>query len=225
MSTVPVYPTLVMIIRHGEKPGDPSNENNGGPDLSILGSARAAALPSLFTPNPNATTVTNLVQSSCAVAASSQPGQYSGTYGPSGINAGIPLLPVPDFLFATLRSSSDSSNRPVETITPLSQALALKIGQPYTDNHYSKLKSLILDNLDTYGGKVILICWHHGKIPDLAGKFGVPASQLAPWSPWPGTVFDLVFNITWDSNGNANLAVGYQQLLFGDTPVSTSGKS
>ena len=52
MTTTSLFPSAVMIIRHGEKPGDPSNDNDGGPNLSILGSARAAALPSLFTPDP-----------------------------------------------------------------------------------------------------------------------------------------------------------------------------
>ena len=45
------YPSLVMIIRHGEKPGDPAEDTSGGKHLSALGSARAAALPSLFTPS------------------------------------------------------------------------------------------------------------------------------------------------------------------------------
>ena len=56
------FPSLVIIIRHGEKAGDPSNDAKGGPDLSIRGSARAAALPSLFTLDPAATPPTPLVE-------------------------------------------------------------------------------------------------------------------------------------------------------------------
>jgi hypothetical protein len=45
---------MVMIIRHGEKPGSESSDKDGGKHLSIRGSARAAASPSLFTPDPTA---------------------------------------------------------------------------------------------------------------------------------------------------------------------------
>jgi hypothetical protein len=216
MSSSKDYPQLVMIIRHGEKAGDPSVDKGGGPDLSILGSARAAALPSLFTPDPTASSkVQNLQQLSCDVTAG-QSNQFAGTYGATTIPAGNSRFPVPDFLFAT--QASNSSNRPVETITPLSQALAgLKINSQFPDASYKELAKEILGNPQTYGGQVILICWHHGKAPKLAKHLGVSQKQLDPWDPWNPKVFDLVFHITWDSSGTANLKVHYQQLLFGDT--------
>jgi hypothetical protein len=43
-------PSQVMLIRHGEKLGDSSSDKDGGPNLSMRGSARAAALPQLFAP-------------------------------------------------------------------------------------------------------------------------------------------------------------------------------
>lgn len=217
------YPQLVMIIRHGEKPGDPCKDSQGGPSLSTLGSARAAALPSLFTPDPTAQNADNGQQLSCDVAAASQAGQFTGAYTSSGLAAGNSRFPTPNFLFATHQSKS--SNRPVETITPLSQALASlkdpkidsKIHHHFTDNAYADLAKEILNTPQTYGGQVILICWHHGKAPKLAHKLGVPKSQLSAWEPWNCKVFDLVFKITWDSSGQANLEVDYQQLLFNDT--------
>jgi hypothetical protein len=168
-----------MIIRHGEKPGNPSNDKHGGPNLSALGSARAAALSSLFTPDPNAKTVTNLSQLACDVS-STRAGHFSGAYSSSGIAAGDPRFPVPAFLFASQGSSS--SNRPVETITPLSVALGLEINSTYPDQCYGDLATAILGAPATYGGKVILIAWHHGHAPDLAHAFGVSKSELKPWS-------------------------------------------
>jgi hypothetical protein len=44
------YPVQVLMIRHGEKLGNSSDDIDGGPDPSLRGSARAAALPSLFAP-------------------------------------------------------------------------------------------------------------------------------------------------------------------------------
>ena len=43
-------PAQILIIRHGEKIGDPKKDDDGGRHLSIRGSARAAGLPSLFVP-------------------------------------------------------------------------------------------------------------------------------------------------------------------------------
>lgn len=224
MSASAKYPQLVMIIRHGEKPGNPSQDAKGGPDLSIQGSARAAALPSLFTPDPSATPPAKNApqQLTCDIAAGKAK-QFTATYSSSGVPAGNSRFPVPDFLFATQQSKN--SNRPVETITPLSLALASldnskidsKIHHHYPDASYKELAKEILNNPQTYGGQVILICWHHGKAPNLAEHLGVSKSQIAPWKPWKSEVFDLVFQITWDKSGQANLEVGYQQLLFSDS--------
>lgn len=225
MSSTAQFPGLVMIIRHGEKPGTPADDKDGGPHLSERGAARAAALSSLFTPDPNATPVTGMEQRSCDLTTGSAAGQFTGTYVSSGVAAGQARFPTPNFLFATKQDPPDTgSNRPAETITPLAQALQSlndptinsTISQDFTDDDYDDLAKEILGNAQTYGGKVILICWHHGKAPDLAKSLGVPKEQLKKWKPWDPTVFDLIFYITWDA-GQANLVVDYQQLLYGDS--------
>ena len=219
-TTTEQFPLLVMIIRHGEKPGDPSNDNDGGPNLSILGSARAAALPSLFTPNPTSTPP-NTQQLTCAVAGGAE-FEFSGTYGNSNIQKGQSTFPTPNFLFAT--APTNSSSRPVETITPVAAALQFVNNDPkfeINDNYTNDtpgiqgLTTQILQNPNTYGGQVVLIAWHHGTIPQLTEAFGVPSSQL-PWSKWPATVFDLIFYITWPS-AQASLIFSLKKLLFGDS--------
>jgi hypothetical protein len=224
MSPSAQFPNVVMIIRHGEKPGDPTNDKDGGPDLSILGSARAAALPSLFIPNPLSG---NIPQLTCKLAVGAE-SQFTGVYDDSSKTpASQSRFLTPSFLFAT--APSNSSSRPVETITPLVQALqfsqnnpGLTINDNFTndtdpqskDGVYA-LAAEILNNPTQYGGKNILIAWHHGTIPLLTEQFKVPTSQL-PFTSWPGTVFDFIFKITWP-NGQATLEVDFQQLLFGDT--------
>lgn len=215
-----------MIIRHGEKPGNPDDDSDGGPNLSILGSARAAALPSLFTPDPTQTPAVN-PQLTCDLTGGSGEGVFSGAYGNSNINAGQEQFQTPTFLFAT--APSNSSSRPVETITPLLGALQfylkdpnLTINDKFTNDNtgIQGITSEILNNPNTYGGKVVLIAWHHGTIPALTEAFGVSANQL-PWPKWPGNIFDLVFYITWPNN-QANLQVFGQGLLFGDTADQAS---
>jgi hypothetical protein len=58
---------------------------------------------------------------------------------------------------------------------------------------------------------IVLICWHHGKIPDLAKALGV-------FNPpkWDGKVFDRVWQITY-TKGKASLADLPQMLLYGDS--------
>ena len=230
MKTSMQYPKMVMLIRHGEKPGDPSEDESGGPHLSILGSARAAALPSLFTPDPIAPPVEDLHQLTCELAVGRTEGHFTGAYNASKVPAGQSPFLTPDFLFAS--KSDKGSHRPYETIKPLEQALqcfnnpVLRINHTFTNttDGIDALTSEILAN-PIYAGKVILICWHHGKIPQLAEAFGVPWGQL-PWIKWPPTIFDLIFCITW-KNGQANLDVANQLLLHSDpqdrNPAFTAG--
>src|SRR5437762_7429735 len=119
-------PSLVMIIRHGEKPGNP-DDDSGGPDLSVLGSARAAAIPSLFVPNPTTPISNNLQQLVCDLSTGAK-NQFCGVYAYSTLNAGSPLFPTPTILFAT--APTNSSSRPLETITPLVQALQFYQNNP-----------------------------------------------------------------------------------------------
>jgi len=60
METSKQFPNLVMIIQHGEKSGNLEDEKDDVPHLSILGSAQAAGLPSLYTPAPRGSTVNGL---------------------------------------------------------------------------------------------------------------------------------------------------------------------
>src|SRR5262245_60443002 len=193
------FPAQVLIIRHGEKLGDPAEEQDGGPDLSVRGSARAAALPTLFAPAAPS-------QLSCEVAKATD--GFSGTYLPVSVGGNAPQFPMPDFIFATARS--DRSNRPVETITPLAAALHLEFNHKHAEEDYGTVARDILTH-PKYAGKVVLICWHHGKIPGLASALGI-ASPPA----WPGTVFDAVWQITWP-NAQATLSSQWQRLLYGDT--------
>jgi phosphohistidine phosphatase SixA len=117
----------------------------------------------------------------------------------------------PDFLFAT--EDSPHSKRPVDTIKPLAQRLKLEINQDYPDDKYCELAKEILNN-PKYTGKRILICWHHGTLPDLA------AALKAPVPPdkrkWPGKVFDRVWQLDY-SGGEVTLTDLPQRWLYGDS--------
>ena len=194
-------PSYVLIIRHGEKVGDPkTDDDEGGINLSIQGSARATALPSLFVPTQS--------QLTCEVDL--DPHHFKCSYEAMPVAGPPARFPTPDFIFAT--QESKHSKRPIETATPTATALGLPLNDGYKDKDkdIQKMAQAILTGA-AYAGKVVLICWHHGKIPDVAQAFGVSSPPK-----WDGKIFDRVWQITFP-NGKAKLDDLPQRLLFGDS--------
>ncbi|PYS78150.1 MAG: hypothetical protein DMF70_15360, partial [Acidobacteria bacterium] len=191
-------PSQIFIIRHGEKAGDPKKDDDGGRNLSILGSARAAGVPSLFAPA--------LPQPSCKLQIKS--GEFIGLYRQIPLKGKAPRFATPNFIFAT--QNSKHSKRPVETVTPLAIALNLPLNDGFadTDAEIAEMANAILNEF-AFAGKIVLICWHHGKIPAVAKALGV---SKAP--KWDGKVFDRVWQITFPK-GKATLEDLPQMLLYG----------
>jgi hypothetical protein len=109
-----------------------------------------------------------------------------------------------DYLFAS--TDSDSSDRPVLTITPLATAINKSIDHNYSDKHFSKLMEHIQTHAkDRYANSRILICWHHGEILDLATALGAGPSTLpaaSDWpAKWPGEVFGWLLKIYYKDDG------------------------
>src|SRR6202012_1459025 len=89
--------------------------------------------------------------------------------------SGAPRFPRPDVLFATHQSKH--SNSPFETTEPLSRALNLTINTEFMDRDSASLAKLLLSG--QYAGKVVLVAWHHGTLPQFAAALGVQP-QPAP---------------------------------------------
>ena len=195
-----IGPSQVLIIRHAEKVGDPKKDDDGGRHLSIQGSARAAAVPALFAP----------AQPQLSCKFDHQPGQFIGTYRQIPLQGKASRFAAPNFIFAT--RNSKNSKRPIETVTPLSIALNLPINDGFTDKDadITKMANAVLNDL-AFAGKIVLICWHHGKIPDVAKALGVSKPPK-----WDGKVFDRVWQITFPK-GKASLQDLPQMLLYGDS--------
>lgn len=117
-------------------------------------------------------------------------------------------LPRPDFLFATHQSAK--SNRPAETITPLSLALGEPISADVADKEFAGLAKELLSG--KYAGKVVLVAWHHGSLPGFARALGA----VPPYDPWPETQFDRVWRIDF-VGGRAELKDLPQGLMAGDS--------
>jgi hypothetical protein len=95
---------------------------------------------------------------------------------------------------------------------PLAKKLKLDINSKYADNEFPKLVEELYSDRK-YDGKTVLICWHHGTIPELAGKLG--ATRVP--DKFKGSVFDQVWVVTFDERGKAKpLVVRSQALMPGD---------
>jgi hypothetical protein len=195
MSTLPGQ---VLIIRHAEKIGDPKKDNDGGRHLSIRGSARAAALPSLFTPA--------MPQTACKLH-HHHAEDFHGTYREVPVKGTAPRFTAPQHIFAT--QGSKDSKRPTETVAPLATALKVPVQDGFADNA-EDIKKMTDAVLHEYPGQVVLICWHHSAIPDIAKALGVRPPK------WDGKIFDRVWQITFPK-GKATLTDSAQMLLYGDS--------
>jgi hypothetical protein len=102
-------------------------------------------------------------------------------------------------LFAA--ADSKMSHRPILTLEPLSRAVGLPIDSEYKDKDYDKL---VGDLRSTNHGRDILICWHHGEIPNLLRALGADAGQLIPGGEWPGDQYGWVMQLRF--NGKAHVS-------------------
>jgi len=101
-----------------------------------------------------------------------------------------------DTLYAT--ADSKGSNRPRLTIEPLSKALHLQIHNQFKDREFEQLAA---DISSRHHEKRILICWHHGEIPELLRALGADPDKLLPKGKWPATEFGWVLQLCYDHDG------------------------
>jgi broad specificity phosphatase PhoE len=119
-----------------------------------------------------------------------------------------PDLPTPQVLFATHVSAH--SNRPVQTVTPLAKALHLLIDDSFKNDNYAGLAAALLSG--KYAGKVVLVVWHRGSIPQLATALGA----TPPYPSWPEQQYDRIWRIDY-SHGKVTLQDLPYALLPGDS--------
>ena len=96
---------------------------------------------------------------------------------PQAFSGARPELPSPQVIFAAAESAR--SNRSVQTVTPLAEALHLSVDDRFNNGDYAALAKELLSG--EYAGKIVLIAWHRGKIPELAFALGA----TPPYNSWP----------------------------------------
>lgn len=101
----------------------------------------------------------------------------------------------PDFVFAAARSKR--SIRSIETMQPLAAALGKAVQHDIEDKDFEDLISEVFSN-PQYRGRMIVICWHHRKLPDIAALLGgQPGTYPDPWSE---DLYNVIVDFRYDPN-------------------------
>ena len=119
-------------------------------------------------------------------------------------------LAKPQFLFSSKPLRRKGSKRPLETITPLAQKLAIRINSNFARFDYGSM----LEEVFSCKG-VVLICWQREYIPGIA-SYILDNNNIAPQN-WPEDCFDMmwVFDLNRSSSKYTFKQVP-QKLLGGD---------
>jgi|SRR5262245_17714434 len=121
----------------------------------------------------------------------------------------------PQAVFAA--KDSKQSHRPRLTVEPFAKAAKLPIDTRFGSNQSDHLAA---DLRAIEQGKVVLVCWRHGVIPDLLRALGEKPKKLLPDGKWPDAVYDWVILLSFDQNGRlipANTKRITEHLLPGET--------
>lgn len=187
--------TTILLIRHGEKPGDSElDAADDGPNLSSQGWQRAEAYI-----------------------------EYFNHYVAVAVGGTHKRKPVAiDYVFAAA-DNYQTSYRPRLTVSPFAdqKTAPRPLSAGIADKDYVDLYQQL--GKSDYDRKEILICWHHGAIIDLAtclltanGARDVPPlTGESCWptkhAKWPPTVFGWLLQICFDSKGRPD--VGWTRCL------------
>lgn len=120
-----------------------------------------------------------------------------------------PELAQPQLLYASDKQSG--SQRPLETITPLATKLRIKVDTSFKKGQEKDLVKKVLARPG-----IVLICWQHEAIPEIANR--ILGDQTTAPQEWPGSRFDLVWVFDRDpDSGTYYFSQVPQLLLAGDS--------
>jgi hypothetical protein len=182
--------TKIMVIRHAEKPA-----NDPPPHGVTLKGERE--------------------KESLAIRGWQRAGALASFFAPTNGSFQDPSLAKPQFLYASRFIRRQGSRRPIETITPLAEKLAIRINAHFARDEPKNM----LEDVFLCGG-VVLICWQYEYIPQIA-SYILGNKTTAPHD-WPEDRFDVVWVFDRDATTNQySFKQVPQSLLMGDwaTPI------
>ncbi len=140
-------------------------------------------------------------------------GALAVLFAPAGGSFQDPALAEPQFLYASKPKKRNGSRRPLETITPLAEKLAIRINAnfPKPDADEMLEEAFLCDG-------VVLVCWQQEFIPQIANRI-LGDTTTAP-QDWPEDRFDMVWVFDRDdATGRYDFKQVPQNLLLGDWAI------
>ena len=183
-------PTKILLLRHAEKPAK---------DEAPYGVTQKGERS----------------KESLEVRGWQRAGALTNLFVPANGHLQHPSLATPQFLYASKPLRRKGSRRPIETITPLAEKLAVEINSEF---QRSEIEDMIEEVFSREG--VVLICWQREYIPEIASLI-LGNENLAP-SEWPEDRFDVIWVFDLDPSWSKySFKQVPQKLLGGDltTPI------
>ena len=204
-------PAVIYIIRHGEKPAD----------LPLAGPGQPKPVPTApfgvdYQGNQN--------EHSLLPRGWQRSGALAALFDPA---LGVPQagLLVPAALLSPPYADKNGNDtttghRTCQTIQGLADRLNVQIAHDFAEGDEGTLADSVVS---TYSG-VVLICWEHRHIPDIANNLPTIPGTVIP-EKWDGTRFDVIWTFTLvpgSAPAQYNFGQVPQQLLSGDADTTIS---
>jgi hypothetical protein len=117
---------------------------------------------------------------------------------------------APSVLFYGLPIAIFAGEESKETVASLSDAIDVPVSEKFRTPQ--ALANELLTNPD-YEGRMVLVCWPHEQMAELAGRLG---AKKAP-KKWSNDSFDRLWTLTFDDKDKVVFNDLPQKLLYGDS--------
>jgi len=184
--------TKIMVLRHAEKPAK---------DLEPFGVTLEGERDS----------------ESLTARGWQRAGALANLFAPTNSHFQHASLAEPRLIYVSKPLKRKGSRRPIETVTPLAERLAIKINKDFPR---SRVESMLEEVFSCKG--TVLICWQREYIPRIAAH--ILGNKTKVPRVWPEDRFDLVWVFDRDrSSDRFTFKQVPQRLLMGDwtTPIKS----
>jgi len=118
----------------------------------------------------------------------------------------------PATIIAHRPSQKEPSRSYIDAVTPLANALGIKVDTQFGHTEYEAMVNYVRD-FEDFDGKTILISWDNDDLALMVALFGVKPKPL----PWPEQAYDRLWIIDFQQQGKARFKNLPQRLLYGDS--------
>jgi len=131
-------------------------------------------------------------------------------------NPAVTRFGAPAAIYAMAPKGQGGSIRAIQTVTPLAAALHMAIDTRYTRDQIRNVVQEVM-SYPGFDGRMVLICWEHTVIPQLAAEFGASEAPQV----WDDNDFSSVWELDFVGNAMKAFFSYSEGVLPGDPPAPT----